>query len=52
MVRTEMETKMTGRDKRVIDLASAINAIMRKHKNRNEALDAIEAARILFRLPR
>ncbi len=46
-----MPMKLSAREKRIVKLAAAINALMRKHKDRNEALDAIETARILFRLP-
>ncbi len=43
--------KTSARERRIVVLALAINELMRKHKDRNEALDAIETARILFRLP-
>ena len=42
---------MTAREKRIIKLAQALNALMHKHPNRNEAIDAYDAARILFRSP-
>ena len=42
---------MTAREKRIIKLAQAINTLMHKHPNRNEAIDAYDVARILFRSP-
>ncbi len=46
-----MPMKLSAREKRIVVLASAINELMRKHKDRNEAIDAYDAARILFRSP-
>lgn len=42
---------MTAREKRIVKLAQSINVLMRKHPDRNEAIDAYDAARILFRNP-
>ena len=48
-----MQGKTTGkfspRERRVVNLAVAINRLMREHKDRNEAIDAYDMARILFR---
>jgi hypothetical protein len=43
--------KASGREKRIIVLAHKINYLMRLSPDRNEAIDAHEMARILFRLP-
>ena len=50
---------MTLREKRIIALAQKINQLMQAHRgpgdpreSRNEAVDAHETARILFRLPK
>jgi hypothetical protein len=40
---------MRAREKRVVKLAQAINVLMRKHPDRNEAIDAYDVARVLFR---
>jgi hypothetical protein len=37
------------REKAIIKLAMGINKLMRQHKDRDEALDAYEIARTLFR---
>ena len=46
-----MKVKMSAREQRIVKLAAAINALMRGHKDRNEAIDAYDAARIMFRNP-
>lgn len=46
-----MKEKLSARERRIVVLASAINELMRKHKDRNEAIDAYDAARIMFRNP-
>ena len=43
--------KASGRERRIIALAQKINKLMRGHGDRLEAIDAYDAARILFRLP-
>jgi hypothetical protein len=43
--------KASGRGKRIIALAKQIDGLMRAHKDRLEAIDAHDTARILFRLP-
>lgn len=40
-----------ARDKRVSELALAIVSLMREHKDRAEAIDAYDIARIAFRKP-
>jgi hypothetical protein len=42
-------SSLSTREKRIIRLASSINELMRKHKDRNEAIDAYDMARVLFR---
>ena len=44
-----MPMKMSAREKRIVVLASAINELMRSHKDRNEAIDAYDMARVFFR---
>ena len=39
-----------GRERRIIALAKQIAALMREHKDRYEAIDAYDMARVLFRL--
>lgn len=53
------KVKASARERRIIALAQKINRLMRAHAGsadseatRNEAIDAHEAARILFRLPK
>jgi hypothetical protein len=45
----------SGREKRIIALAQKINGLMRSHgggdEERNEAVDAYDMARILYRAP-
>jgi len=47
--------KASGRERRIIAMAHKINQLMRSHGSeqikRNEAIDAYDAARILFRSP-
>jgi hypothetical protein len=43
--------ELAARDKRVKLLANAITALMRKHTDRGEAIDAYDMARIAFRKP-
>lgn len=45
------KVKASARERRIIALAQKINQLMRSHKDRLEAIDAYDAARILFRLP-
>jgi len=40
---------LSRREKAIIKLASRINNLMRQHKDRNEAIDAYDMARVLFR---
>ena len=40
---------LSQRECRVLNLASSINGLMREHTDRNEAIDAYDMARILFR---
>jgi hypothetical protein len=44
-----MQVKMSAREQRIVKLAVAINALMRSHKDRNEAIDAYDMARVFFR---
>lgn len=43
------EHAFSPREQRIIDLASAINDVMRTHADRDEAIDAYDIARVLFR---
>lgn len=41
--------QLSPREKRIVTLASSINNLMRQHKDRNEAIDAYDVARVMFR---
>ena len=41
--------KNTAREKRIFKLAQSISNQMRQHPDRNEAIDAYDMARVLFR---
>lgn len=40
---------LSAREKRIVNLASQINKLMRQHPDRVEAIDAYDVARVLFR---
>ncbi len=55
MEKGKYPVKASGRERRIVALAQKINQLMRSHgsedRERNEAIDAYDAARILFRVP-
>ena len=48
-MQTKAKAKLSAREKRIVSLAASINNAMREHADRNEAIDAYDMARVLFR---
>jgi hypothetical protein len=44
-----MPKKSSKREERIFSLAVSISDLMRSHTDRNEAIDAYDVARVLFR---
>lgn len=45
----QAKAKLSARERRIVSLATSINKVMREHVDRNEAIDAYDMARVLFR---
>lgn len=48
-MQAKAKAKLSAREKRIVSVAASINNVMREHPDRNEAIDAYDMARVLFR---